>query len=241
LGIVRNATEYAPRITSTFKIALIADRPKRYLYERKAYVAPPGALILAAAGALHGAEVAGDPYQATVISIDEAVVGARIDVHAPVTISALTLARFHALASRLMDPGSTPLAVDDAVAALLGVIARTSEGRPPSRARDRVEVQRARELLRERATEPVRLDDLAREVRMPALRFARAFKRMVGVPPHEYQLQVRVDLARRLIARGERIVDVAVGTGFCDQSHLHRHFVRIVGVAPGAYRSNALR
>jgi AraC-like DNA-binding protein len=101
--------------------------------------------------------------------------------------------------------------------------------------RDRAEVMRACDLLRARATEPVRLDDLVAATGLPKPRLLRSFRRLIGVPPHEYQLQLRVDLARRWIARGGSIVDAAYESGFCDQPHLHRHFRRIIGIAPGAY------
>ncbi len=42
--------------------------------------------------------------------------------------------------------------------------------------------------------------------------------------------------ARQLLAVGESVTDAAVAVGFFDQSHLTRHFRRIVGVTPGRYR-----
>jgi AraC-like DNA-binding protein len=231
---VRHAERYEPRVTSTFKIALIADRPKRYLYDGRAHVVLPGTLIMAAAGALHGAERADGPYRATVVSIDELTVGARLSAPWPTSTSLRTLAAFGALITAITRPDLPPLAVDRALAELIRAL---PEAPPPprSQARDLAEVMKARDLLRARFTEPVRLDELVSATGIPKPRFLRSFKRLIGIPPHEYQLQLRVDLARRLIAKGRPIVDVAQQSGFFDQSHLHRHFRRIIGVAPGAY------
>jgi transcriptional regulator GlxA family with amidase domain len=67
------------------------------------------------------------------------------------------------------------------------------------------------------------------------------FKREVGVPPHAYQVQMRVRRARRLMLTGMAPADVAISVGFYDQAHLNRHFKRIVGMTPGDYRGAATR
>jgi AraC-like DNA-binding protein len=57
----------------------------------------------------------------------------------------------------------------------------------------------------------------------------------VGVPPHRYQTIVRVNRARKLLAEGAALSDVAYLTGFCDQSHLNRCFKKVLGLTPGRY------
>ncbi|MFD0535866.1 helix-turn-helix domain-containing protein [Actinomadura luteofluorescens] len=64
----------------------------------------------------------------------------------------------------------------------------------------------------------------------------RAFRREYGMAPSDYQRQLRLRAARRLLARGDAIGDVAARTGFADQSHLTRWFVRCYGTTPGGYR-----
>jgi AraC family transcriptional regulator len=67
--------------------------------------------------------------------------------------------------------------------------------------------------------------------------FARAFRDTLGVPPHRYVLQRRIDRAREMLIRTEApLSEIAVNTGFADQSHFARHFHRLVGVAPSAFR-----
>jgi AraC-like DNA-binding protein len=50
-------------------------------------------------------------------------------------------------------------------------------------------------------------------------------------------MQLRVQVARRHLAQGRAIAEVALLTGFADQSHLTRAFVRQVGITPGRYRA----
>ena len=64
----------------------------------------------------------------------------------------------------------------------------------------------------------------------------RAFKPAYGLPPHAWLTGERVKEARRLLDEGVAPATAATTVGFTDQSHLNRHFTRIVGVPPGAYQ-----
>jgi AraC-like DNA-binding protein len=67
--------------------------------------------------------------------------------------------------------------------------------------------------------------------------FARAFKRSEGVSPHRYLLERRIKRAENLLVETDLpISEIAVTSGFSDQSHLARHFRRGVGVLPSTYR-----
>jgi AraC-like DNA-binding protein len=83
------------------------------------------------------------------------------------------------------------------------------------------------------------LAELAEGVGMTRFRALRAFKRKYGVPPHAYQLAVRVGLAAPLLMRGDSVTRVAHTLGFSDQSHFTRHFKRLWRVTPGNYRHQA--
>ena len=72
-------------------------------------------------------------------------------------------------------------------------------------------------------------------------RFAayRAFRGRYGLPPSEYQRQLRLRAARHDLATGAAVADVAAAAGFADQAHLTRWFRRCYGITPGAYRAAA--
>jgi AraC-like DNA-binding protein len=67
--------------------------------------------------------------------------------------------------------------------------------------------------------------------------FSRRFKKLYGIPPQSFQLLKKLNDARRFLRMGQSIAEVAVETGFADQSHLGRFFRRIFGVTPGRYRA----
>lgn len=100
---------------------------------------------------------------------------------------------------------------------------------------------RARALLEERLAEPPSLEGLAKELGTSPFALLRAFKAAYGMPPHTWLTDARVRRARHLLDAGTAPADAAVAVGFTDQPHLNRHFTRIVGVPPGAYRRERAR
>ncbi|MDH0864716.1 AraC family transcriptional regulator [Mitsuaria sp. GD03876] len=93
----------------------------------------------------------------------------------------------------------------------------------------------ARARLDDELASPVSLADLAREAGLSRFQFLRGFTLATGLPPHAYLVQRRLQRARRLIGLGTPLAEAAAASGFYDQSHLTRHFVRCFGIAPGAY------
>jgi AraC-like DNA-binding protein len=125
-------------------------------------------------------------------------------------------------------------ALADAVATMV-TLTGAAPGRTERAAAWSGAVARARALLDERLTETVTLDELAAHARLDKFRLCRAFREQVGLPPHAYVTHRRVSLAQGLLARGVSQAEVALQVGLYDQSQLHRHFKRILGVTPGAW------
>ena len=68
--------------------------------------------------------------------------------------------------------------------------------------------------------------------------FIRAFKKLSGLTPHQYQLVCRMERARREILANKSISDVAISNGFVDQSHFHKTFKHFYGYTPAALYSS---
>ena len=93
---------------------------------------------------------------------------------------------------------------------------------------------RMRECLHEEGFD-IDLETLARKAGMSRFQALRAFKRRYGLPPHAYQMAMRLGQARQLLNEGGVPADVALRCGFADQSHFNRHFKRTYGVTPLHY------
>ncbi|SPT57018.1 AraC family transcriptional regulator [Actinomadura madurae] len=100
-------------------------------------------------------------------------------------------------------------------------------------------VERARRRLEESYLDDIGADELAEAAGCSRFALYRGFRQAYGMGPSDYQRQLRLRAARRLLAAGEAIGDVAARTGFADQSHLTRWFVRCYGMTPGRFQSAA--
>jgi AraC-like DNA-binding protein len=114
---------------------------------------------------------------------------------------------------------------------------RHGSPRPPGRVPgiERACIGRVVDYLRAHYAEAVVLDDLAALAGMSAFHFLRSFKKEIGLPPHAFLTQLRLQQARKLLAQGLGQAETAAAVGFYDQSALSRHFKKIYGVTPGQY------
>jgi AraC-like DNA-binding protein len=96
-------------------------------------------------------------------------------------------------------------------------------------------LQRCRDYLLQHYAQPVTLDQLATVSQLSRFHLVRAFAKAFGVPPHAYQLHVRVEKAQELLDAGMLPSRVAFETGFADQSHFTHHFMQVTGVTPRRY------
>lgn len=81
--------------------------------------------------------------------------------------------------------------------------------------------------------------EMAQNVFLSKYHFIRSFKAEVGLTPHQFQIQNRIRKAQRLIHEADTITEVALTTGFCDQSHFIKQFEKYVGLPPLAYKSSS--
>ncbi|HZG07382.1 MAG TPA: AraC family transcriptional regulator [Allosphingosinicella sp.] len=152
---------------------------------------------------------------------------------------------FHQLLDRIWDAGSVDenapmLFADAALLTLWSELLR--EARRPIRVSSRGglapwQTRRCTEFLNEHASQNVGLEELAALVGLSPFHFARAFKQSTGVPPHRYQLQVRIEKAKALLELTEAsVTEIAFEVGYESSQALARLFRREVGVSPSDYR-----
>jgi transcriptional regulator of acetoin/glycerol metabolism len=97
--------------------------------------------------------------------------------------------------------------------------------------------RRIREYMELHLGESIDLSMLAGVAGLSVHHFARQFKQSIGVTPHYYLTQKRVERAQEMLARTDlSLSEIAFATGFSDQSHLARHFRHMLGTTPREFR-----
>jgi AraC family transcriptional regulator len=79
------------------------------------------------------------------------------------------------------------------------------------------------------------LATLAAIAHMSPSYFSTLFKQSTGLTPHQYVIHRRIERAKQLLLKGMSVAEVASHSGFSHQSHLNRHFKRLVGATPKAF------
>lgn len=148
--------------------------------------------------------------------------------------------RIHQLHLALRQPGETWEA-QSRLALIVDRLGRRLRSRPvtPGPRRDPGIADRLRQLLDAHLTDGLTLDQAAKWIGVHPTHLVRAFSRAYGMPPHRYLTGRRVELARRLLLAGQSPVVVATEAGFYDQSHLSRHFSRMLGTTPARFARSA--
>jgi len=95
--------------------------------------------------------------------------------------------------------------------------------------------RRLRDLLEARLVAGVTLAEAGRLLGAHPSHLSRTFTTAFGLPPHRYLTTRRVDLARKLLLDGTPPAAAASMAGFHDQSHLTRHFRKVLGATPARF------
>ena len=99
------------------------------------------------------------------------------------------------------------------------------------------ELAHAIEVLQTRLQNPPEMSELAQLCGLSPVRFARLVQRVFHLTPRQVAMKMRLDEALHLLATTDHpLSDIALQTGFCDQSAFTRHFRRMTGVPPGIFR-----
>ena len=97
--------------------------------------------------------------------------------------------------------------------------------------------RRVKAQLLEHLANPPSLQELASSCSFSRSHFSQAFKQTTGLPPHQWLLAERIKRAKELLQKTRMPVnEVALESGFADQSHLTRVFSKSVGISPAVWR-----
>ncbi len=246
-----HTTRYAVEPRGEYVFGVITQQVMRSRRGRERRLVRPGELLAWDPSNAHaGSAVEGRPWWARLMVVEVAdlatLAGDRES--APLTDIAFPrpvlcdpeLANDFLRMHRALDRATTRLERDEQLTQWLrAAIERAAGVRPrrgPVSPRDDKALGLACDYLGERPERNVSLDELAAAAGIGKFRLMRLFRERTGLPPHALQIAHRVRDARRLLEAGETIAATAAATGFADQSHLHRHFRRSLGLTPGQYQ-----
>jgi AraC family transcriptional regulator len=93
------------------------------------------------------------------------------------------------------------------------------------------------EFIRDNLARPIHLSELASLAELSPSQFGRAFKISTGTTPHLWHLGARIESAKQLLVDGRNsLAEIALDTGFSEQSHFTRAFRAATGASPGVWR-----
>ncbi|MFL1411238.1 AraC family transcriptional regulator [Acinetobacter baumannii] len=82
----------------------------------------------------------------------------------------------------------------------------------------------------------ISLEELAQRVGLSRYAIIRLFKANVGLTPHVFQINLKINQAREQLKQGVPLAELAVNLGFSDQSHFHKAFKAHTGVTPRQFQ-----
>lgn len=235
-----------------FAIGVIERGALGFQYRREKWVAPAGSVNLAIPGEPHDGHAEDGAWMYRMLYLDArllqqatAEITGRIGYipsfrHGVIHDSHLA-GEIHQLHVSLRETSLAQLEQEALVLHVLQhLIARYADEHPAPRSpsSDPDAVRRVREYIDSHYAENPSTQDLARIANFSPYHFIHLFHDEMGLPPHAYLTQVRVVRAKELLSQGWPISQVALETGFVDQSHLTRQFKRMMGVTPGQYRKS---
>lgn len=243
--------QFPPHFHETFAIGVIEAGRVRLTTPRGEWFATSGDILAFSPGEVHSATPLGNggytyrmvyPTAAFMRAVG-ADAGTRDHMaplfRKPVIQDSLLACAIQRAQTPLMD-GCERESAGRALLAALRALARDHGAEQASsgsscRPSDRDVVERVRRYLHAEYAQPIRVSGLASMCTIDQFQLIRIFRAVVGVPPHAYLVQLRVNRAQAMLRDGWSVADVAYSCGFADQSHLTKTFKRMVGVPPGQY------
>lgn len=111
----------------------------------------------------------------------------------------------------------------------------TEQSVPTGNTEQSVEAKAICEFLENHYMENVTLDNLCKLTGRSKYYLLRSFTKQMGISPYSYLETLRIDKAKKMLEQGVSPIDVALQTGFTDQSHFSNFFKKFIGLTPKQY------
>lgn len=231
----------------TLGLGVVEQGLRLYQCQGKSYQVTPGQIFIIPPNCEHGCGSVDGPHTYRLLLIDDEILQASglIRGQANYGLAQLVIndiemyARLRELHERLAGDESD-FVKKSLLLAVVGDIFEEYVQHGPEMVDVNPEIERAvrkmQNYIEENYADGFLLEDIAKVAHVSPYHLLRQFSRIVGIPPHIYQQQVRIRQAKQLLSQGCSILDTAMNTGFADQSHFSKVFKKLVGITPGEYR-----
>lgn len=240
---------FSRHVHEGYAIGMIERGGEKFYYRGETHLAPAGSIVIINPGEIHTGYAATEagwsyrmlyPYASLLQQVGADVLGRQRDVPffpSPVIDDPQLAALIRRLHLTLEIPAATLERESLLVQVFSQLVTRHAENglQPQRMGQERQSVRRVRAYLEEHYAENISLEQLAHMANLSPFHLLRVFHKETKLSPHLYLTQIRIARAKALLKFGLPIAQVALETGFVDQSHLTHQFKRHVGIPPGQY------
>lgn len=93
------------------------------------------------------------------------------------------------------------------------------------------------DFLEEELSEKFSLEKTAQRFGLDKYKFLRLFKQQTGLTPNNFIILKRIEKSKKLLLIHDNLLDIAIESGFYDATHFCKHFKKITGITPLAYKN----
>jgi len=243
--------EYAPHFHEDYAIGVVEGGVHAFHYRRENFAIAPDYVVTCQPGEIHNGHPGNDlPWCYRMMYINPQLVH-RISEESGYKSGTLPFLNHTCIAHpdivtslrilhRQSEQNEATLSQEIQIHELLSkILAHFSEIRlnPMTVTDEKSPVEGVKDYINSHFADDMTLDDLATVAHLSKSYFIRAFRHHTGISPYAYLLQVRLNRAKTLLKQGDSSVNIALETGFYDQSHFTRYFKRFMGITPAIYQA----
>lgn len=119
----------------------------------------------------------------------------------------------------------------------ISLLMKVTDNKEYSKGMKTEKIRLIRDYIDENYLTNIMISDLSRISKMSKYSLIRQFENSLGLTPHQYITNLRVNYAKNLLKGNKNLSEIAVESAFYDQSHFIKCFKEYTGVTPKKYRN----